>query len=132
MARIESVSYEALFNLGNYENERIGITLALEPGETPAAWARARQLVEEQHAIQEIERVRLLNESDDVYTLSSRAEQLRYVIRRLHANASEINNMLEKSGAGRLIDPALQPIELQPLAFYLDDASTDDDDDESD
>ena len=45
--RVESVKYEKLISLGNYENQKIGVVVELEPGESPAeALRRARAFVE--------------------------------------------------------------------------------------
>lgn len=44
-----AVSYEKLFNLGNYQNVRVGVSVQLVDGEAPAdALARARAWVEAQ------------------------------------------------------------------------------------
>lgn len=45
--RVESVKYEKLMSLGNYENQKIGVVVVLEPGESPAeALCRAQAFVE--------------------------------------------------------------------------------------
>lgn len=45
--RVESVKYEKLVSLGNYENQKIGIVVVLEPDESPAeALRRAQAFVE--------------------------------------------------------------------------------------
>ena len=45
--RVQSVKYEKLISLGNYENQKIGVVVELEPDESPAeALRRARAFVE--------------------------------------------------------------------------------------
>jgi hypothetical protein len=45
--RVSSVKYEKLISLGNYENQKIGVVVELEPDESPAeALRRARAFVE--------------------------------------------------------------------------------------
>lgn len=48
---ITQVSYERVFNLGNYENHRISATASVENDEYHVAFAAARSAVEEQHAL---------------------------------------------------------------------------------
>jgi hypothetical protein len=47
---ITTVTYERLFNLGNYENLRLAATAVVEDDNVPAAFAEAKQAVEDQHA----------------------------------------------------------------------------------
>lgn len=50
---ITEVIYARLFNLGNYENERLEVKVTVEDGSAAAlegAWEDARAAVEEQHA----------------------------------------------------------------------------------
>jgi len=45
--RVESVRYEKLVNLGNYQNQKVGVTVVLEPDESPSeALRRAKAFVE--------------------------------------------------------------------------------------
>ena len=45
--RVQSVKYEKLISLGNYENQKIGVVVELEPDESPAeALRRAQAFVE--------------------------------------------------------------------------------------
>lgn len=45
--RVSSVKYEKLISLGNYENQKIGVVVELEPDESPAeGLRRARAFVE--------------------------------------------------------------------------------------
>jgi hypothetical protein len=51
---IVSVTYTRLKNTGNFENERIGVTVEVEPGETPLdTLKRAKRFVNEQLDIEE-------------------------------------------------------------------------------
>lgn len=48
---IIQVSYERVFNLGNFENHRISATASVENDEYHVAFAAVRSAVEEQHAM---------------------------------------------------------------------------------
>jgi hypothetical protein len=48
---ITQVTYERVFNLGNYENHRISATATVENDDHVAAFAMARSAVEAQHTI---------------------------------------------------------------------------------
>lgn len=47
---IQTIEYHKVFNLGNYSNEKIGVTIAIAPGENPIdAFAEAKRTVEKSH-----------------------------------------------------------------------------------
>lgn len=48
---IERVTYERLFNLGNYENLRLTATALVEDGAVGAAWVEAKIAVEGQYEL---------------------------------------------------------------------------------
>lgn len=52
---ITSVTYARLYNLGNYENEKLEVTVQVEDNDTTAAFITARATVEAEHQ-------RMLNE----------------------------------------------------------------------
>lgn len=47
---ITSVTYERLYNLGNYENEKLGVVVAVVDGDVETAFNLARETVEAEHA----------------------------------------------------------------------------------
>lgn len=48
--KITEISYEKVFNLGNYSNEKIGVRVQLAEGESPLdAFAEAKKQVEKSH-----------------------------------------------------------------------------------
>lgn len=54
MPRVTSVSYTRLKSMGNYENEKVGVTLELGEGDTPeSAFTTAREVVNTQLKITE-------------------------------------------------------------------------------
>lgn len=53
---ITKIIYARLFNLGNYENERLEVEIVVEGGEYAAAFIEAREAVETQHAQFQAER----------------------------------------------------------------------------
>jgi hypothetical protein len=60
-----TVSYSRTFNLGNYENEKLFISLLVEDNETPQqAMIRARAMVDEMHSQFQVERDRAEEISD--------------------------------------------------------------------
>lgn len=70
--RVESVRYERLVNLGNYENQRVGVTVILEPEDTPSeALRRAKAFVEKslepEPSEYEIQKARRIIENPDDY-----------------------------------------------------------------
>lgn len=60
---ITKIVYARLYNLGNYENERLEVEVAVENGEWAAAFQEAREAVEAQHAQFEVERNKRWNSS---------------------------------------------------------------------
>ncbi|KAB8140737.1 hypothetical protein F8S13_22280 [Chloroflexia bacterium SDU3-3] len=70
---ITSVSYGKTFNLGNYENEKLHATVALDAGMTPEqALAEARAFVEGQHA-----------DADHLRALQERVDEAHHALRQL-------------------------------------------------
>ena len=68
---IQTINYTRTFNLGNYSSEKIGVELALNPGESAdKALDNARQLVEEYHkkSVKQIEEAGLYFEQDEPIT----------------------------------------------------------------
>lgn len=49
MATVLTISYERVFNLGNYENHRIGVTVQVDDGDIGTAQRLARSIVELEH-----------------------------------------------------------------------------------
>mgnify|MGYP006363679193 FL=1 len=48
--QIETIEYHKVFNLGNFSNEKIGVTVKLQPGENPVdAFVEAKKIVEKSH-----------------------------------------------------------------------------------
>lgn len=51
--KIESINYHKVFNLGNYQNEKIGVSIAINEGDDPVTCHfKAVQFVEKAHAFQ--------------------------------------------------------------------------------
>src|SRR5689334_900997 len=46
---IKEVTYERLYNLGNYENEKLGVTVSVQDDDIETAFDRARSAVEAEH-----------------------------------------------------------------------------------
>lgn len=99
-----TVTYERLYNLGNYENERIGYSLpviAVE-GEDPTAAAsrtlqEARSWVEQQHLDLEAERDRQRGLQREIYNLEGRKEQLTYQVQLLEEQLDRLKT--EQAGS---------------------------------
>lgn len=48
--QVQTIEYHKVYNLGNYSNEKIGVTISLQPGENPVdAFAEAKKIVEKSH-----------------------------------------------------------------------------------
>ena len=87
------VRYEKLKNLGNYENEKVGVEVQVDDGESPKeAVERARKFVEKQLKGKddnyEIEQARRVVASPDDYT-GRRVKEAEELLARYEAEASD-------------------------------------------
>lgn len=121
---ITKVSYERLYNLGGYENERIGVEVSVFPDEpSNEAHARARALVEEEHRTREEERGKRQRLLMDLNVMESRKgmleehlaagiAQLRAVLAALEERGETmelsfiVRNMIEEAKAKEAKAPA--------------------------
>lgn len=100
------VRYERLFNLGNYENEKIGISVPVEDGETAdQALARAQAFVADQRN----QLARLEDMADRVGRLTSQVWQLQRLAQRYTQRYHELKEKLEQLGTEV---PPLSPWDL--------------------
>lgn len=86
-----TVSYSRTYNLGNYENEKLFVSLPVEDGETPQqAMVRARAMVEEIHGQFQAERDR----ADKIASLNHTADMYRRGIKRYQDLLRDANQPL--------------------------------------
>jgi septal ring factor EnvC (AmiA/AmiB activator) len=75
---VTKVIYERLYNLGNYENERLSAETQVLPDETPAdAYNRARAAVEEEHRARQSERQRQAELQHEIYVAERQLSNVR-------------------------------------------------------
>ncbi|RLE88663.1 MAG: hypothetical protein DRJ67_01445 [Thermoprotei archaeon] len=91
--RVREIRYERLFNLRNYNNERIGVAIELDEGESEAeALGKAMDLVYRMHLTAEAARrlfMQLGDVSERIPHLCEQAERLRSALAELEAKYNE-------------------------------------------
>lgn len=97
-----TVTYEHLFNLGGYENERIGFDLPIEPGESAAdALARVKALVMDLGGkSQEFKRAeeRRQKAEYELYSLQNKLNSIQREVTAAIKKHDDLRAMLEKHG----------------------------------
>lgn len=87
--QITTVTYERLYNLGNYENERLSAACAVVNGDVAGAWATALDCVETQHRALVTLRDRKETLERSVAELEWQERQLRERIAKLERTAPQ-------------------------------------------
>jgi hypothetical protein len=127
------VRYGRLFNLGNYENERIDVEVVVEPGETHAqAFTRAKAEVDGLASLAQSERGKR-SQLEDTQQSLWRAQNHLATLARHHREAADkaqqLTTLLAKHGVNVTIpEHLLTPITVPtgPFTHELDDEDTDD------
>jgi hypothetical protein len=84
-APILSVTYERLYNLGNYENQRLGAVAAVVDGDVLGAFLAAREAVEAEHELLMVEAGRISEIRPTLRSLERHKRQLEAEIKELEA-----------------------------------------------
>jgi hypothetical protein len=82
---ITKVVYARLYNLGDYENERLEVEVYVEDDNTQLAFAEAKAAIEEQHARLDAERAEAARRAQEEWE-AKRQEQLAAIRARESAN----------------------------------------------
>lgn len=131
--KITGIEYKALFNLGNYENETIGLRAKLEENETPeAATAKLRdRAVSMAHP-------NVQKSLDQRRELLSEIKNLELKLEKKQQEWNEVADFLKAQGIkpdvasfpafNKLLSPAVEVVEIEEIPFE----EGDDDDDHND
>ncbi len=92
--RVTQVEYSILKNLGNYEHQKVGVTVELEPGESPAeaikrAKAFCEKVTEPPKDSSQLDYAKRILENSDDYT----PKQYRWAEEYLEQNSSEADDL---------------------------------------